>query len=434
MNKNVTERPNNPFGEHHEQRRLLILCGLGGMLEFYDFIIYALLAGVLATQFFPTGNSLTSALATFATFALGYLARPLGGVIFGHFGDVSGRKHTFMMTILLMAVSTFLIGLVPTYNQIGVTGTIILVILRVVQGLSIGGEIPGAITYISECMPEKRGWSTGVIFFFLVNGITAGSLIHWWAASTMSAHSFNLWGWRVLFFVGGFFGLINFFLRKKIQESPLFSFLNTHKKFPLAEVFRYKKVATIFGVVLAGTGAALITTFYLFIPSYLKMVVKHTPDLFLFASVIGCFFASLIILFFGYLSDRINRIQLVITCFLASAVLSVPVFAGWAHGALWWPMFIGALLFGCAWGVIPSLLSNLFETDIRFSGIAASYNIGFAIFAGLGPLICFSLVELTGHKQAPAYYLVILSGIALVLSVIACCSSKVRATHHPHSA
>ena len=152
-----------------QQKNLVLYSGLGGLLEFYDFIIYALLAPTLAALFFPAQDHLTALLATFATFSVGYLARPIGGVIFAHFGDKYGRKNTFMVTIVLMACSTFAIGLLPSYQSIGVTATILLVLLRVLQGFSVGGEIPGAITYISESIPTKRNLSTAIIFFLRYN-------------------------------------------------------------------------------------------------------------------------------------------------------------------------------------------------------------------------------------------------------------------------
>ncbi|CAA0092160.1 Proline/betaine transporter [BD1-7 clade bacterium] len=407
--------------------KTLLLCGFGGMLEFYDFIIYALLASILAEQFFPTGDAITSILATFATFALGYLVRPIGGFIFGHFGDVYGRKNTFMMTVLLMALSTLLIAFVPSYQQIGITGTLLLIILRIVQGLSIGGEIPGAITYISECVPKhQRGFTSGVIFFFLANGVTLGTLAHWWLSGLLSAESFHQWGWRLLFVIGGVLGFINYLLRKRIQESPVFENLTSSVRFPLSHVIRFRKRITFFGVLITGSGAAMITTYFLFIPGYLKIVLPSKPDGFLFASVVGCFTSTLIILLFGYLSDRFNRRWLISGSLLASILLALPIFNSWVSGDLWIPMLAGATLYGTIWGVIPSILPTLFDTEIRFSGVATCYNLGFALFAGLGPLICFYLIHITGLPDAPAYYLMVVCGAALVVALLSSVASKAQ--------
>src|SRR3990167_2565126 len=185
------------------QRKLLFLSSLGGVLEFYDFIIYALLAGYLSKVFFPLENNVASLLVTFATFSIGYLVRPFGGILFGHFGDKLGRKKTFTISILIMALSTFFIGVVPSYQTIGMAAPLILTALRVVQGLSVGGEIPGAIAYVSEFMPEKKGLANGIIFFSLMNGITLGSLIQAIFTGLLSQQAMFSWEFRIPFLIGG---------------------------------------------------------------------------------------------------------------------------------------------------------------------------------------------------------------------------------------
>jgi MFS family permease len=149
---------------HQDQRKLLFLSSLGGILEFYDFIIYALFAGYISNNFFPSSNSLTGLIITFATFAIGYLVRPLGGIIFGHFGDRVGRKATFTISILLMAFATLSIGLIPSYSTIGMAAPVLVITLRIIQGLSIGGEIPGAITYVSESWQTRKAWHAALFF------------------------------------------------------------------------------------------------------------------------------------------------------------------------------------------------------------------------------------------------------------------------------
>ena len=182
------------------QNKILVLSSLGGVLEFYDFIIYALLANYISIEFFPTGSNITSLIATFATFTVGYLVRPLGGFLFGHFGDKFGRKTTFTFSILLMAVATTLIGFVPPYAKIGISAPIILTFLRILQGLSVGGEIPGAIAYVSESIPEKKGFACGVIFCSINFGIVFGSLFHALLSSTLSQDQMLAWGWRLPFY------------------------------------------------------------------------------------------------------------------------------------------------------------------------------------------------------------------------------------------
>jgi len=187
-----------------DQRKLLLLSSLGGILEFYDFIIFALFASYISNAFFPTSDELASLMITFATFAIGYLVRPLGGILFGHFGDRVGRKSTFTVSIFLMAIATLGMGLIPTYNAIGISAPIIIIIgisapiiiiiLRIVQGISIGGEIPGAITYISESFSHYKGLACGIIFSALLLGIVLGSVVHATMGTLFDENQMNVYG------------------------------------------------------------------------------------------------------------------------------------------------------------------------------------------------------------------------------------------------
>ena len=198
------------------QKKILLYSGIGGLLEFYDFIIYALMASVLAELFFPATNTIASLLETFTAFSLGYFVRPIGGVIFSHFGDKYGRKKIFTSTVILMAISTFAIGCVPPFHIIGVASTLLLIVFRLLQGMSVGGEIPGAITYISETIPKKHEIATAVIFFFILNGITLGVFLAALLTTKLSHLQLVEWGWRCLFIFGGIIGFIGFYFRKKM--------------------------------------------------------------------------------------------------------------------------------------------------------------------------------------------------------------------------
>jgi MFS family permease len=193
------------------QRKALFLSSLGGILEFYDFIIYALLASFISKLFFPSGSAITSLLIAFSAYAVGYLARPLGGVIFGHFGDKYGRKKTFTISILIMALSTFIIGILPTYSHIGFIAPILLVLCRVAQGISVGGEIPGAVTYVGEIVPEKKGLVTGVIFCFLIAGVALGFIVESVMLEIFDKQQMLSYGWRIPFILGGLFGIIAYY-------------------------------------------------------------------------------------------------------------------------------------------------------------------------------------------------------------------------------
>jgi MFS family permease len=404
---------------NREQRKALFYSGIGGLLEFYDFIIYALAAPILANLFFPNTDKLTSLLATFATFALGYLARPIGGIIFSHFGDKYGRKNTFLTTVVLMAISTFAMALVPSYQSIGIAGTLLIIILRVLQGLSVGGEIPGAITYISEVIPQKRGLATGIIFCFLINGITLGALLFLLLNETLSHSQLIQWGWRLLFVVGGIMGFAGFFLRRKMIDSDLFKHCENYARFPLVDVFKKSGLNFILATFIAGLCASYITVLYLFLPTYFKSVLHHVPPHFLLTNTIAILIGSLFAIVFGRLADKANKLYLIASIALVGLLLSVPIFKNYAQGD-YVPIMvsISCILVGAIAGAIPSTLAELFPTYIRYSGVAISYNLGFAIFSGLAPMICLFLIQKTGVLYSPAYYLIGLSLVVLILGVV----------------
>ncbi len=207
------------------------------MLEFYDFIIYALLASYISKLFFPIQSAITSLLIAFSAYAVGYLARPFGGIIFGHFGDKYGRKKTFTISILIMALSTFLIGILPTYSSIGIMVPILLVLCRIAQGISVGGEIPGTITYVGEAVPEKRGFMTAVIFGFLILGVTIGFIVESLLLEFFTSQSMLTYGWRIPFILGGLFVLVAYYLRRQLIDIKEFNpFVNEEFSLPITKI------------------------------------------------------------------------------------------------------------------------------------------------------------------------------------------------------
>lgn len=398
------------------QRKLLFLSSLGGVLEFYDFIIYALFASYLAQAFFPTGNGITSLLATFATFSIGYLVRPLGGMLFGHFGDKLGRKRVFTFSILMMATATLLIAFVPSYASIGLVAPIILTVLRIFQGLSVGGEIPGAIAYVSESIPERKGLACGIIFFSLILGIVLGSLFHAILQTALSASAMASWGWRVPFFIGGIFGFASYLMRRQLEESRLFSDIQFNlESFPVFAVFRARWVNALFATFVVGLGSSIITLLFLFTPSYVSQVLHITSVAYIWYQTLAIFFAAVFCILSGLMADKLNHKKLLVSLSVVTLLFVLPIFIIYAHYFAWYgfALLMSAILTGFAWGVIPSLLAELFPTSIRYSGVAISYNFGFAVFGGLTPLISMALIYKTGWAMAPIFYLIVTALLAL---------------------
>ncbi len=236
------------------------------------------MARYLSDLFFPSHYPYTSLLTTFASFSVGYLARPLGGVIFGHFGDRFGRKPTFVITVLMMALSTALIGCLPTYDQIGLAAPLLLTLLRVFQGFSIGGEIPGAMTYLSETVDQRPGLVMGLLFLALVNGVVFGSLVEafmlWWLTPAQMSD----WGWRVPFWLGGTLGICSYVVRKRFNESRLFLELGERKeqaRVPLAQLFSKHKLSILCGTLLIIPVAVSMPLLFLFTPGYLTKLLAY---------------------------------------------------------------------------------------------------------------------------------------------------------------
>lgn len=402
------------------QRKLLFLSSLGGILEFYDFIIYALFAGYIAKDFFPETDGLTSLIITFGTFAIGYLVRPIGGIVFGHFGDRIGRKSTFTISILMMALATLSMGLIPTYTTIGIAAPILITTLRILQGFSIGGEIPGAIAYVSESLPDKKGFACGIIFCSLTMGIVFGSLVQAIMTTLFNDVEMQSYAWRIPFILGGFFGLISFFLRRELHESSQFIAIeNQVEKFPIATVFKQQFVHAITGIFIVALCAVIITQLFLFTPAYFTKVLNLPANAYIWQRTVAIAFGSSLSLLFGFLTDIFNIKKMIFILSMFSALLAYPIFMIYAH----YPAFYGvallasAFLTGFAAGVIPSILNELFPTKIRYSGIAISYNLGFAIFGGLTPFISLSLIYYTGWITVPAFYLIFVS-VLTTLSLI----------------
>jgi MFS family permease len=321
-----------------EERRVIIASSVGTVFEWYDFYLYAILAPFFAGLFFPPGNQTAALLAAFATYAAGFLVRPFGAIIFGRIGDLVGRKYTFLVTIVVMGLSTVFVGLLPTFKTIGYAAPFILVCLRLAQGLALGGEYGGAATYVAEHAPDhKRGYSTAWIQTTATVGMLMALLIILICRLTMQPATFSGWGWRVAFWLSIPLLAISIYIRLKLQESPIFQRLKSQgkrSKKPLTESFFHypnnKYVALALFGATAGQGVVWYTgQFYalFFLLIYLKLDFVPTYLLIGLSLLIGTPF----FLLFGALSDRIGRKPIILAGCLIAAVTYFPIFKGLTH-------------------------------------------------------------------------------------------------------
>ncbi len=393
----------------------MVAGAIGNLLEWYDFGLFGFFAPVIAQQMMPPGDRLATLLETFGVFAAGFLMRPLGGVIFGYVGDRWGRKRALELSVLLMAVATTLIGLLPSHSSIGLAAPLLLTLMRLLQGLSVGGEYVGSMSFLSEhAAPTRRAFFGSWSSFSVVLGSLFGSGTAALLNGLLSEAQLLAWGWRMPFLGGILIGAVGLWLRLGIQESP--SFLHIQKTGnlaanPITEAVR-KNLGPI--AITLGLAGILSIGFYLpfvWLPTWLSQINQPPldKDQALTANTIAL--AALLTLtpLAALLSDRFGRRPMILGTAFGYALLSYPLFRLMSAGT-----FAAALLGGLIFAVCNSLFSGcmaatlveLFPTRTRYTGMAIAYNIGMAVLGGTSPLAATGLIRLTGDVLAPAYYLI----------------------------
>ena len=407
-------------GLSRAQLRTLALSALGGALEFYDFVIFVFFAATMGQLFFPPHMPEWMRLVqTFGIFAAGYLARPLGGVVMAHFGDLSGRKKMFMLSILLMAIPTLLMGLLPTYAQVGVLAPLLLLLLRVMQGAAIGGEAPGAWVFVSEHVsPRHRNLACGALSAGLCAGILIGSLVARAINASFDEAELLAWGWRVPFVIGGVFGFLAMLLRRKLHETPVFAELQARRalaaELPLKTVLREHAGAVLLAMLLTWLLTAAVVVTLLMMPTLLQGLGVAREDALAGNTLAIC--ATIVAnLIAGMLADRFGAGRVLV---LWSALLG---FAFWwfyaaaMHGAYsQWAYALAGSAVGLT-ALVPAIAVGGFPAPVRFSGLSFSYNVAYAIAGGLTPVL-LSLAMKDNHA-APMHYIAWMSVLGVVLGL-----------------
>lgn len=373
--------------------KTLALAALGGALEFYDFIIFVFFAPVIGQLFFPHAiPDWLRQLQTFGIFAAGYLARPLGGIVMAHFGDLLGRKRMFTLSVFMMALPTLAMGLLPAYAQIGVAAPALLLGLRILQGAAVGGEVPGAWVFVSEHVPARQiGFACGTLTSGLTAGILLGSLIASAVNHAFSGGEIAAYAWRLPFLAGGVFGMVAVYLRRWLHETPVFAELQRRKSLaaevPLKAVVRDHRGAVAVAMALTCVLAAAVVVVILMTPSILQKQFGLSPALTLGANVAATLALSIGCVVSGTLAGRIGVKPVLAIGFVLLAISYYLVFATVAtHPARLVPVYaLSGLLVGVI-GAIPLVMVNGFPPAVRFTGISFSYNVAYAVFGGLTPI------------------------------------------------
>ena len=402
--------------------KTLSLAALGGALEFYDFVIFVFFTAVIGKLFFPPSMpGWLSMLQTFGIFAAGYVVRPLGGIIMAHFGDLLGRKKMFTMSILLMAVPTLLMGLLPTYASIGLAAPLLLLLLRVMQGAAVGGEVPGAWVFVSEHVPARHiGYACGTLTCGLTAGILLGSLVATGVNTWFTPEQVLDGGWRWPFLLGGLFGLGAMYLRRWLHETPVFAELQQRKalaaEMPLKTVLRNHRGAVAISMLLTWMLSAGIVVVILMTPTLLQKVYGFDPHTSLVANAVATLCLSIGCVVAGVLADRVGART---TLFGGALLLAITtyVFYTTIHDRpdLLMPLYA---LVGFAVGVVgavPCVLVKAFPAQVRFSGLSFSYNLAYAIFGGLTPVVVTLMLK--NNPLAPAYYVIAICVLGMITAL-----------------
>ena len=407
-----------------QAKKGVVATSIGNAIEWFDFGLYAQLAVILSANFFGNLPQEMQIVSTFAVFAFAFIVRPIGGIFFSHLGDKYGRKIVLSTTILLMAASTLMLGLLPTQEQIGIWAPILLLVVRMIQSFSTGGEYAGAMTYIAETAPDKTrgklgsGLEIGTLAGNIMAAILAGLMY-----SLLSDQQMADWGWRIPFILAAPLGIVGIILRSRLDESPAYESTLEEKEeleYSYLDIFKYYWR----DVVVCFTGVAFLNVANYMVLSYMPSFLNSTINL---GGTMGSILSTITMLmmipavfFFGWYSDKVGNKRTIIFGLAGFSLFSVLAF--WLMSIPMIPfvllgLFIIALFMSTFEGVMPSVLPSMFHTKVRLRTLSLVYNIGAAVFGGLTPFILSTLVETTGQQISPSYYLMFINVVGLIIFI-----------------
>ncbi|MDQ3912274.1 MAG: MHS family MFS transporter [Actinomycetota bacterium] len=413
-------------GQSSSIRPVIVSSFIGTTIEWYDFFLYGTAAAlVFGKLFFPTFDPLAGTLASFATYAVGFAARPLGGIVFGHYGDKIGRKAMLVLALLIMGVATFLIGLLPSYGSVGVLAPILLVALRFIQGIGVGGEWGGAVLMAVEHSPEgRRGFYGSWPQMGVPAGLLLANLVFLVSSQYIPGDQFFAWGWRVPFLVSIVLVAVGLFIRLRLLETPAFAQVResgTEASMPIIDVLRTypKNVLLAMGMRLAENGTFYVLT--VFVLSYVATGLGLSRDTGLYGVLIAATIGLLTTPFFGMLSDRLGRRRVYLFGALFSLVFAFPFFWLLNTGStplIWLAIILGVNLgHDAMYGPQAAFFSELFGTRVRYSGASLGYQLASVLAGGLSPLIATALLAGYGY-QAVAIYTAAMALITVIATFL----------------
>ncbi|OGT44180.1 MAG: hypothetical protein A3F13_06150 [Gammaproteobacteria bacterium RIFCSPHIGHO2_12_FULL_40_19] len=401
-------------------KTIVALASAGGALEMYDFVIYIFFASTLAKLFFPEESAYAGMLATLAIFAAGYLFRPIGGIVFGHLGDRYGRRTGLLITICLMAGAMMGMALMPTYDQAGIVAPILFCFFRLIQGVALGGDLPGAITFVNEYADDNhRGLLTGLLYCGVNIGLLMAAFVGMLFTNLLSIDDLQSWGWRFAFLFGISLFIIGFYFRIKNIETPLFNRLAQERlqaKIPLLDLFKKYRLNLCRSVAMIALHAVIIVQLFLYMPIYLERVVFVDAQQATIFNTVNIMIFSALIPLFGHLSDRYGRKIFFMIASVFFLILSYPLYRminSDVQNLMLTALVCFAVLAAVLVSVVPVTLAELFPTAVRYSAIGITYNIGFGIFGGLSPIVSTFLIHYFHNPAALSVDLIVISLILI---------------------
>jgi MHS family proline/betaine transporter-like MFS transporter len=401
--------------------RPIVLAGIAGnVMEWYDFAIYGYFAQVLGQHFFPSRDQTASVIAAFGVFAAGFLMRPIGGLLFGSIGDRIGRKAALTLSVIAMAVPTFLIGLLPDYARVGVAASVLMVVFRLVQGLAVGGEYATSVVFLVEgAAPGRRGLMGSWGVFGSVAGILLGSAVGALITSVLSAEAVQTWGWRMPFLAGLAVGLAGLYIRRHLPEAAARPAAETPPTSPVREAFRteWRAILRVAGFnVLNAVGFYMM---FVYVVTYLQQVVHVRAAQALDINTTNMVVLLLLVPVAGALSDRIGRKPLLVVAALGTFVLAWPLFWLMHHpdsrliltGQMGFAVLVGLFL-----GAVPATMVEAFPARVRCSAVSVGYNLCLGVLGGTTPMVTAYLIARSHNDLSPAFYLMAAAAVSLIVT------------------
>jgi MHS family proline/betaine transporter-like MFS transporter len=405
-------------------KKLILGCALGNLLELYNFILYGYFSIILSKLFFPLSNPFVSLMLTFSVFAMGCLMRPLGALLFGYLGDRLGRKKSLMLSIVMMTIATILIGLLPTYAQIGIYAPLLLVLCRLLQGLSMSGEQIGASIFLTENAPPHRaGLAGSIIFGSVYSGLLLGSIVALLTISFIPEKELLVWGWRIPFLLSLLLGAVAIVIRAKQGESLEFSKAKEKNQLvsqPIREVFRNYFPNILNTTFLCAMLAVGVYLFAVYIPSYLNITVGFGFKTSMLICSFGFLCTSIFVVFVGWWTDRVgSKLPMLLSC-LGFIVFAYPIFWLLSRHTIMSALlaeFIIVILLGLTAGSLMPMLMQSFPLQVRCTGVCFGFNTSMMLFGSTAPLAALSLTQYLQSPHAPFLYLIVTAVITIFATI-----------------